>query len=77
MFEMANRKAVMKDTKIDVTTENQVFLNSSIFSNFLWFQMYIIKILNLIDLIIYVLVQKETFFHIHTAFAKEERGIFT
>ena len=30
MFEMANRKAVMKDTKIDVTTENQVFLNSSI-----------------------------------------------
>ena len=42
MSEMANRKAVMKDTKIDVATENQVFLNSSIFSNFFGFQRYII-----------------------------------
>ena len=77
MFEMANRKALIKVKQIDVTAENQVFLNSSIFFNFFGFQMYIIKIPNLIDLILYVLVQKETFCQIHTVFAKEERGIFT
>ena len=72
---MADRKAVMKDTKIDVTTENQVFLNSSIFSNFFWFQRYIIyKYMTLYNSKFMVLVTKMTFFR---QIAKEERGIFT
>ena len=38
MCETADRKAVMKDKKIDVTAQNQVFLNSSIFFNLFGFQ---------------------------------------